>query len=97
MRPPYVLIAPATGLIGVSMEWEDDCAVLYLGKAIRAAAQILIELCEFSLSFMPIVAAVEIKLVHAKLEEGMNISQKFTCKTTDLTPVVTRTFTRKLD
>ena len=30
MRMPNVLIVPATGSIGVSREWDDDRAALYL-------------------------------------------------------------------
>jgi len=35
MGMPNVLIVPATGLIGVSGEWEGDCAALYMGDKSR--------------------------------------------------------------
>ena len=76
MRMSNVLIVPATGSIGVSRESDDNRAALYLRDKSRGLDPDRL----VRVRFVSIVTEVEIKLAHAKLGEGMNVSQKFACK-----------------
>jgi hypothetical protein len=91
MRMPNVLIVPASSSIGVSREWDSETAALHLSDKSHGL-ELASSVCSRINS-----SRTQDKLADAKLREGMNISQKITWEPTDLIPIVTMTFPRKLN